>query len=465
MDAGYAGGRDGRQPFRFGIVGAGCIGREHISNIAILDTATVVAVADTDEGSCAACRKLLDTCNLSNAVIISDYMDLFRMADIDAVIVATPNHHHIQVIRDAFACGVKGLLVEKPLCTTIADCLEVMSLVEQHPETVFWVGMEYRYIPSIDRLITQVHGGAIGNPKMLSIREHRFPFLQKVGHWNRFTKNTGGTLVEKCCHFFDLMLHIMKARPVRIMASGAQDVNHLEEVYDGQQSDILDNAYVVIEFEGGQRACMDICMFAEASRHQEEIACVGDAGKIEAFAPAHGARDDDEALPNFIVGKRDESVRKMSDEPPNPVRPEEHHIAIDKKLMEVGHHCGATYYELEVFVYTCTRREPAHVNAIDGMLAVALGLAAHMAIDEQRIVQFSELGLDSYWHRRHGSGKEAQPAATLSESRSADRVQDCRVLPNDGEKQTQIDGWEMSMRTTDLRAVVSTGSLSKLGRC
>ena len=44
---------------------------------------------------------------------------------------------------------------------------------------------------------------------MLSIREHRLPFLQKVDDWNRFNKNTGGTLVEKCCHFFDLMRRII----------------------------------------------------------------------------------------------------------------------------------------------------------------------------------------------------------------------------------------------------------------
>ena len=50
-----------------------------------------------------------------------------------------------------------------------------------------------------------MHGGRVGTLQMLSIREHRFPFLPKVGDWNRFSRNTGGTMVEKCCHFFDLM--------------------------------------------------------------------------------------------------------------------------------------------------------------------------------------------------------------------------------------------------------------------
>jgi predicted dehydrogenase len=56
----------------------------------------------------------------------------------------------------------------------------------------------------------------------------------QVNNWNRFNKNSGGTLVEKCCHFFDLMTLIANSRPVRVMASGAQDINHLDEIYDGE---------------------------------------------------------------------------------------------------------------------------------------------------------------------------------------------------------------------------------------
>jgi predicted dehydrogenase len=64
------------------------------------------------------------------------------------------------------------------------------------------------------RLIDEVvQAGAVGTPRMVAIREHRFPFLVKVGNWNRFSANTGGTLVEKCCHFFDLMNLILRERP------------------------------------------------------------------------------------------------------------------------------------------------------------------------------------------------------------------------------------------------------------
>ena len=142
-------------------------------------------------------------------------------------------------------------------------------------------------MPPVARLIEEVRAGTIGRLRMLAIREHRFPFLRKVGDWNRFARNTGGTMVEKCCHFFDLMRLIIDA-PSRCgsIASGAQDVNHLDERYDGETPDMVDNAYVIVDFEGGARALLDLCMFAEVSRDQEEIAAVGERGKVEAGVPS-----------------------------------------------------------------------------------------------------------------------------------------------------------------------------------
>ena len=146
--------------------------------------------------------------------------------------------------------------------------------------------MEYRYMPPVARLIEEVNKGTIGDLKMLSIREHRFPFLVKVNDWNRFSTNTGGTMVEKCCHFFDLMRYIIKSDPIQVYASGGQDVNHLDEEYNGEKSDILDNAYVIVDFANKVRASLDLCMFAENSNFQEELSAVGTKGKIETGVPS-----------------------------------------------------------------------------------------------------------------------------------------------------------------------------------
>jgi predicted dehydrogenase len=333
-------------------------------NIRIIPDAKVAAIADPNETS----RGWgADTC--PDAALYHDARELIDDASIDALVVSTPNHTHAEILEVVFA-SEKPVLVEKPLCTTLADCRRVEKAAAAHPSTV-WVGMEYRYMPPVARLVEEVRGGAIGRLVMLAIREHRFPFLKKVGDWNRFTRNTGGTLVEKCCHFFDLMNFIIEDRPLRVYASGAQDVNHLDESYDGEVPDILDNAYVVVEYAGGARAMLDLCMFADGSRHQQEIAVTGDTGKIECLLP--------ESI--LVIGKRE------------PRRVEEIPIALDADIEKAGFHHGATYFEHLAFLDAIRRGNPPEVSLADGLLAVAMGVAGQQSIEERRPVDLSELGL------------------------------------------------------------------------
>lgn len=47
-----------------------------------------------------------------------------------------------------------------------------------------------------------------------------------------------------------------------------------------QVPDILDNAYVIVEYANGSRGMLDLCMFAEGSQNEQEVCVVGDAGKV-----------------------------------------------------------------------------------------------------------------------------------------------------------------------------------------
>jgi predicted dehydrogenase len=158
------------------------------------------------------------------------------------------------------------------------------------------VAQEYRYMPPVAEMIRMAHEGAVGVMHQVAIREHREPFYPKVGDWNRFSANTGGTLVEKCCHYFNLMDLILKEKPQRVFASGGQRVNHLDEDYGGRRPDILDSAYVVVEYPSGARALLDLCMFAEGSMDNEHIVVVGDEGRLESLLPSlqlrHSRRED-----------------------------------------------------------------------------------------------------------------------------------------------------------------------------
>jgi predicted dehydrogenase len=348
---------------RYGIIGTGMMGWEHIRNLALIDEAVVTAVADPGPGSREIGRHVAP-----QAEVYDDPRELLRRAPIDAVVIASPNHTHAALLHDVFATDLH-VLVEKPLCTTIEDCHALLAAGARRRGLV-WVGLEYRFVPTVARLIDAVGSGAVGRLRMVAIREHRFPFLVKVGNWNRFARNTGGTLVEKCCHFFDLMALLTGQRPLRVYASGAQDVNHLDERYDGAVPDIIDNAFAVVDFDGGARALLDLCMFAENSENEMELAATGDLGKVEAFVPAH----------RLVFSRRDRLAR------------DEEQVVIDPAIRDAGFHHGATYYQHRAFIDAITHRRPPAVSLADGALAVAMGIAAERSVREQRPVKLRELG-------------------------------------------------------------------------
>jgi myo-inositol 2-dehydrogenase/D-chiro-inositol 1-dehydrogenase len=352
---------------RYGVIGTGMMGCEHIRNLMEIDDARVVAIADPDERSrgwgALCCGEDPDL------EVYRDHREMLERADIDAVVVASPNHTHARVMADVFATD-KHVLLEKPMCTTLEDCRRVVEGASSHPGIV-WVAMEYRYMAPAARFLREIAAGRVGELKMLAIREHRYPFLPKVGDWNRFNRNTGGTLVEKCCHFFDLMNLAIGAPPLRVYASGAQDVNHLDEVYDGEVPDILDNAYVIVDYENGCRASLDLCMFAESSCNEQELVATGSGGKIECFIPEGTMR----------IG-----TRKFRDF-------ETIQVGADERVRYQGFHHGASYLEHLDFLDSIRGNRPPVVSASDGLLAVAVGVAAHRSIEEKLPVTLADLGV------------------------------------------------------------------------
>ena len=192
---------------KYGVIGTGVMGQEHIQNINIIDNAEVVAICDTNENSRNQTKSLVK----DSTKFYNDLNELISKNIADAYIIATPNFTHINILEHILKTN-KHLLIEKPLCTTTEDCKKFEFLSKDYSK-IIWTGMEYRYMPPVKQLINEVHNNVIGKIKMLSIREHRFPFLHKVDDWNRFAKNTGGTLVEKCCHFFDLMRLVIQSEP------------------------------------------------------------------------------------------------------------------------------------------------------------------------------------------------------------------------------------------------------------
>lgn len=363
---------------KYAMVGCGMMGQEHLRNLELIDGAKVAAIFEPDEAMSKIAQDLAP-----HAQLLNSFEQLLEQEDIEALVITSPNYLHARQLEAIFQKNRHAILVEKPVVTALEQVNPIRQKALNHSAPI-WVGMEYRYMPPIAKLIDLVKGGTLGTLSMVTIREHRFPFLEKVGNWNRFNRNTGGTLVEKCCHHFNLMQLLIGAKAIRVMASAGMDVNHLSESYEGETPDILDNAYVIIEFETGQRAMLELCMFAEGSRYQEEITVVGSKAKVEALVPGPGRFWNRELGP--------EPTPKVIVSPRHPTGPQEMDIPVDPNLLAAGDHNGSTYYQHCGFFDVLQGKGQVQVSMDDGLKAVVLGLAAQHSAQSGKTVTMKDDG-------------------------------------------------------------------------
>jgi len=266
-----------RKP-RLLIVGAGMMGREHLRVSQSLGWADVQGIVDPDGGSlewaCSDWRLLTD----APLTIYRDLSEACLDDAVDAIVIATPNHTHRDVLHAVAESG-KPLLLEKPMATTLADAMDIVNLAREYP-AVIQLGMQYRFKAQYVEALQAVAKSTLGQVKTVAMSEYRPPFLDKVDQWNKFNRYSGGTLVEKCCHYFDLINVVAQSRPRRVYASGGRAVNFLDFEWRGELSDIDDHAMTIIDYDNGVRASFTLNMFCQEL--YEELVVVGERGRLVA---------------------------------------------------------------------------------------------------------------------------------------------------------------------------------------
>jgi len=352
------------------------MGREHLRNIALLQNTKVTVIYEPDIEMVQAAAPLAP-----DACFVKSLDELLVHQPLDCLVIASPNHCHVDQL-DAIANKVSlPLLVEKPLFTA-ADDLKRMQALQSSYKAPVWVAMEYRYMPPMQHFINTVNY-VTGDIKLLTITEHRFPFLEKVNNWNRFNKNSGGTFVEKCCHFFDLMRLILRSDPVQVMASAGQEVNHLDEIYDGRQADIWDCGYVLVDFASGARAMLELSMFAEGSEFQEMIHVIGPSGKLEVRLPGPA---------RFWTGDTDKyPVPVIIESPRGACRPVQTSCPIEQTILDAGDHNGSTFHQHQRFFDVVRGKSEVEVSLSDGIWAVRMGMAAQESARTGQAVRLAAL--------------------------------------------------------------------------
>jgi len=142
------------QPVRVAVVGAGFMGERHARIYAGLPDVELVAVCDVRDG---AARELGAR---TGARAYTDYGELLRRDDIDAVSVCTPDGLHREPCELAIRAG-RHVLVEKPIATTAADA-EAIAAAAAKAGVVLLVGHCLRFDPRYDQARQAVERGELG---------------------------------------------------------------------------------------------------------------------------------------------------------------------------------------------------------------------------------------------------------------------------------------------------------------
>ena len=293
--------------------------------------------------------------------------------DIDAVMICTPNHTHFDIVSVAMETD-KPIFLEKPMATSIEDAKSIIDACEGY-EAFVQLGLQYRYKSQYVEALNELkQRKSLGSLKTISLSEHRPPFLDKVDQWNKFNQNTGGTLVEKCCHYFDLMNLMADAAPIRVYASGGQAVNFADFTRDGAASDIDDHAFVIIEYANGVRGNFTLNMFCHD--FTEDLTLCGDVGCLTAKEV-------------FNVHQRQPSKATISLQLGEDGASKESDVTYSRDIEESGHH-GATYFEHIAFIDQIEGKATQSATPLQGLWSMIVAFAAQASIAEGQVIHINE---------------------------------------------------------------------------
>jgi predicted dehydrogenase len=195
-----------------------------------------------------------------------NYKDLLADKDVQAVLIATPEHWHYQMVMDAIAAG-KDIYVEKPLCRTPREGVRLVA-AEQASKCVIQVGMQRRSYDLYLAARQVVASGTLGRVRMVRSwwlnnslgstpatkldgkldweqwqgpAEHRDFDANRFRNWREYSEYSGGIMADQGAHVFD-GIHLL------MNASYATSVNASAGRIHKQRVDTPESVVVVAEY-------------------------------------------------------------------------------------------------------------------------------------------------------------------------------------------------------------------------
>jgi myo-inositol 2-dehydrogenase/D-chiro-inositol 1-dehydrogenase len=192
---------------RFGVLGAGRIGKVHARTIAASGKAKVAYLAD------ALPRAAADLAAEVGAKVAS-VEEIIAAKDVDAVLIATPTPFHAEQIEAASNAG-KSILCEKPVSLSVERIEQCLKVVEKN-KTTLMIGFNRRFDPSFAALQKRLREGAVGEVELATIisRDPAPPPPEYV-------KSSGGIFRDMMIHDLDLARFLVGEEFVSVSALGA----------------------------------------------------------------------------------------------------------------------------------------------------------------------------------------------------------------------------------------------------
>jgi myo-inositol 2-dehydrogenase/D-chiro-inositol 1-dehydrogenase len=332
---------------RFGIIGAGRIGKVHAETLAFrLPETETVCIADLNRE---AAEVLAARCGIPKVVASPD--EVFEDPSVDAVLICTPTGTHADLIVQAARAG-KQIFCEKPIAFSL-DKIDMALDAVAKAGVKLQIGFNRRFDSNFARVRGAVARGEIGVPALMHLisRDPEPPSISYI-------RTSGGIFMDMMIHDFD-MARFLIGDEVEEMYTAA---GVLADPEIGEAGD-LDTAVVVLRFRNGTIGTIDNSRNAVFG-YDQRVEILGSKGKIAT----------ENRFPNEVVVSTGESV--YSDLPL-------------KFFMD--RYPESFALELEQFVKAVIEDKPTPVTGADGRVPVIMALAARKSFDEHRPVRLAEV--------------------------------------------------------------------------
>ena len=333
---------------KVGIIGAGRIGRVHITSITTrVPNAVIKTVADpflTEE-----------TADWAKSMGVEkttkDYKEIIEDPEIDAVLICSSTDTHSPISIEAIKAG-KHVFCEKPIDHDVAKIMEVIKALEG-TGLKYDVGFNRRFDHNFQSLQETVAQGKIGTPQIIKItsRDPEPPSIDYV-------KVSGGMFLDMTIHDFDMARFLAGCDAEEVYVQSA----NLVDPAIGEAGDV-DTAVITLKMENGAIAVIDNCRKAVYGYDQ----------RAEVFGSEGMAAISNDSQSTTVIS----NAQGVTGEKP--------------MFFLLERYMDAHGKEITAFIDAIEKGKDTPLNVYDGLKPVLMGLAAKKSSQEHRPVKISEI--------------------------------------------------------------------------